>query len=862
MKRIFVVYFLLFFSNLLFSQERAYISYAKTPLDSVVQDLQDRFKIIISYNSKITENKSITVFKIPNQLPKILQVIEAQTGLFFTKIDATNYTLQLPKKRKRVSICGYVFDKKTKQRLVNVSIFQPKTRRGTTTNNTGHFHLSRLTPQDTIEIQLLGYKKHKLLPKDNFGRKCKSYYLKENTFSLKEIFIGDYLTSGFYKNNDGSIKAKPSEFQVIPELIGSDVLQSMQLIPGVQSPDESATNLNIRGGLPDQNLILWDGIKMYQYNHFFGMISSFNSNLIEDIRVFKNAALARYSNHLSGVIDIRSYHKVPKKTEAGFGTNMIYADAFLKAPIGENVAVILSARRSFSELLKTSAFNNLFEHVFQNTRVTENNEIFSDLLSGMDNSFYFQDFTAKVIARVNDRSSLALSSIFSKNELNVTSEFDLINRTTNEHLNIKNRGFSANWNMNWNSNFTTNLNVSYSNYNFDYDGKESVTDFFDFETLKNNEVKDFGIHFQTDLLVNDNHQFVNGYHYTFSELRYSLEEIFDFGFDTSNFINTQNSKNNSHSLFSEYHFRSTEWDINTGIRVNYFSNTNNILVEPRARFSKKINKKLYITIAGQKLFQPISQIIEFAPQNFGLENQIWALADNQSIPILESEQISLGANYKRDSWHIDVEAYHKRIKNLTSITKGFNIGLENLSIGKSRILGLDVLLKKKIHNFTSLISYSLTENIFHFDDINGREKFFGNFDIRHYLSLIQAVQFNNLELSLGWRFRTSTPYTLANGIININSPIPISIDYGTINGARLKSYHRLDFTGNYKFRLLNKDKNDAVFGFSLLNIYNRKNILNRTYRIVTNTTNNTFQLKETDKISIGITPNFVFRLNF
>ena len=274
-----------------------------------------------------------------------------------------------------------------------------------------------------------------------------------------------------------------------------------------------------------------------------------------------------------------------------------------------------------------------------------------------------------------------------------------------------------------------------------------------------------------------------------------------------------------------------------------------------------MNDQFTATFSAERQYQFISQIIEFETQSFGLENQVWVAADDNSIPVLRSEQVSLGGNFQYDSWSVDAEMYYKKINNLTSLTRGFDIESTGLSIGSSTITGLDVLAKKRFYNFTSLVSYALTRNEFQFDNLNNTNPFEGNFDIRHYLSFVQSAKFGDLELSLGWRYRTSRPYTLATGLEGDNAE-NITIQYGGRNGERLTPYHRLDFSAKYELKPFKNNDLKASFGVSLLNIYNQKNILNRNYRVILNTENAEFQLRTIDKISLGRTPNFMVRLEF
>ncbi|AXG69238.1 TonB-dependent receptor plug domain protein [Kordia sp. SMS9] len=695
-----------------------------------------------------------------------------------------------------------------------------------------------------------------------------SYILKQQkksniaarTIDLEEVVIANYLTTGFLKTIDGAIEARPKDFQVLPGFVEADVMQSVQLIPGIQSPDETSTGLNIRGGTPDQNLILWDGIKMYQYDHFFGMISSFNPYLIDNVTIYKNATPSRYGNHISGVIDIESKTNIPKKTVVGLGANMIYVDAFVQQPIGEKVAVIASFRRSYSDAFETVTFDEFSEQIFQNTKITDNTGTFSDMLSRTNNSFYFIDFTAKVIAELTENNTLEVSAIASQNDLDFVSQFDEINRRTEDRLNINNFGIGISWEYLWNKNVATELNLTTSQYNFKYLGEELLSNLFDYETVKENGISEIGLHAQATYTLNKQHRFIGGYELIANKLDYTIGRQSDVIFDPDFLVTSENSKNTIHAIFGEHRFTWNDWTIFSGIRGSYATEIDEFFVEPRIHISKKIDDHFNAVFSAERQYQFVSQITEFETQSFGLENQVWVSTDEE-IPVLRSEQVSLGGSFQYDSWNVDAEMYYKKINNLTSLTRGFDIETTGLSVGESTIFGLDVLVKKRFYNFTSLVSYAFTQNEFQFEDLNNTLPFDGNFDIRHYLSLVQSATFGNLELSLGWRYRTSRPYTLATGLEG-DTAENITIQYGERNGERLQPYHRLDFSAKYKLTPFKNKNLKASFGVSLLNIYNQRNILNRNYRVILNTQNAEFQLRTIDKISLGRTPNFMVRLEF
>ena len=223
------------------------------------------------------------------------------------------------------------------------------------------------------------------------------------TQELDEVVIKEYITVGVNENTDGSIGISPNNLGILPGLTEPDVLQSIQLVPGVQSPNESASDLYIRGGTPDQNLILWDNIKMYQSGHFFGTFSVFNPYITEDIKLFKKGTKAQYGNRISGVVDITSDTDIPEELHGGFGFNMTHFDAHLKVPISDKFSLLVSSRRSFSDVFNTVTFKNLSDKVFQATKISEGNKVFEDdEVTTTKDLFYFSDVTVKAIFKPNE----------------------------------------------------------------------------------------------------------------------------------------------------------------------------------------------------------------------------------------------------------------------------------------------------------------------------------------------------------------------------------------------------------------------------------------------------------------------------
>ena len=261
----------------------------------------------------------------------------------------------------------------------------------------------------------------------------------EFTYLLSEIFIESLLTNGIYKTSK-SVVVNPQKVKILPGVTDADVLRSLQQLPSVKSPNETATGLNVRGGTSDQNLILWDGIKLYHPGHLFGMVSGFNPNIEQKVNFHYKGVNPKFGKHLSSVIDIKTTNNISKKISTGF--NALNGDVYIKAPlIKDKLGIQIAARKSFTEEFQTSTFEQLSNKVFQNTNFTNFND---------KNHFKFQDYFLKVNFKASDKTNFFLSNILIENSL----KFNTIDETesnTLQEMKILNYGFSFNWSQKYNS---------------------------------------------------------------------------------------------------------------------------------------------------------------------------------------------------------------------------------------------------------------------------------------------------------------------------------------------------------------------------------------------------------------------------
>lgn len=680
-----------------------------------------------------------------------------------------------------------------------------------------------------------------------------------SSYLLDEVIVtSEYLTSGFNQNKeDGSIVLNPTKMGVLPGLVEPDVMQSLQLLPGISSPTESATNLHIRGGTPDQNLVLWDGIKMYHQGHLFGMISAFNPYITDRVDIYRSGASAKYGNRISGIIDMHSSNDVLNKTSVGLGSNLLNVDAYVKLPIiKDKLGIVVSSRRALTDVFNSITYQKLGNKVFQNTKIEETNQLTqAEELTVLKDQFYFTDFNTKVIWNLNKKNRINVSGLFVRNELDYANQ-DFEGESSNDKLDLKNAGFSIQSSHILSNKINLNTNINYS----DYQSENSLiqTNNTDNESYnRTNNVKEFGVTISSEILFSSNKKLLVGAEFADYKVNYMIDFL-----DGSENDETTNNALRSTNFFTEYIYNSSKWHIRSGARISRLNKLNKTFFEPRFYADYAIGKHLKFKSSGEIKNQSISQLITFEFNELGLDNNVWALADNEDIPVLNNYQFTTGILYDKNNWKIDIETYYKYTNGLTTSTRGFgsNSTNNNYFSGNSSAYGLDILIKKRINKFRTWLSYSLSKTLFNFKDLQD-SNFSGNFDQRHVISFSNTYKINQFQFSLGWHFATGKPFSAPSRIgtfTNENNETESILEYDSQNNNRLISYHKLDGSILYDFKIGKKKNTKARIGISFLNIYNQRNELDKFFNLDSENS----EIIEETLVGLQTTPNLVFRVTF
>ena len=638
-----------------------------------------------------------------------------------------------------------------------------------------------------------------------------------HTQFLNEIILQDYITNGIHKQKDGSFKILPKKLNILPGITEPDLFQNIQLLPGVISLEETATDIHVRGGSPDQNLILWDGIKIYHSGHLFGTFSAFNPYITNKINFINKGTDARYGDRISSVIDIKTNNEIATKTTGGFGFNMIEADAFLEIPVIKNkFSILVSARRSFTDFLSTNTYLKLSDKVFQN-------ETTNSLLKG-DNIFYYYDYSIKANWKLSNHDLINFSYLNIENELETKYDDSDTNTLFKDKLETENRGYNLSWKKKWNSRIYHQLNVYYSDYTLALAQSINSNNDFIRSTKKTNKVDDAGINFNLDYKIRSNQNISFGYQFANNGIKYSLNN------HSNDNLLTNNNVLNTHAFYSSYHYNNEKlFNIIGGIRLQYYTSLNKFEIEPRLNIYRKLSPYLTINFTAERKTQAVSQINETINSGLSLENQIWIISTPPQIPVIESLQFSGGLTYSKNNWNIEVDTYIKEIEGLTTLNNGF-IDIEEFqfSHGESTVFGVDFYVKKHIQNYFTWASYTFNNIRNSFEGINEDKTFPANTDITNNFYWSHEYDFNNFQFAMGWRWHTGKPYSKAIGIEEDPNGNNFLV-YDGINNYRLPNYNRVDFSTTYKFKISNTFRGKA--GISILNLLDKENVLNRKYSI-------------------------------
>lgn len=820
-------------------------SHAQNPDDyislvSVFNLLQEKYQVDFSYSNDEVDPISIQKIDISESLATSIERLELFSPFEFKLLPNQIFAVMLKSSYKYYCITPINFE--TQSELNQVDFYVAQYKIFTRFESEVVMPISNKKPFTILaKTENLDHQRFDLNSLETGN--CFKLYFYPKPINLDEVVITNYITKGINKLKSGQIRFNPSYFGSLPGLIEPDVLQSIQTLPGVMSTEESVSYLNVRGGTHDQNLFLWDGIKMYQTSHFFGMITALNPYMTQSTDIIKNGSNPEFGDGVSSVINMKTNKEINHNLKAEVGVNMVNADFFLDAPIQDNSSLQISGRQSINQIAKTPTYNQFFDKVFQNTAIispSNGNEI------QQTDNFSFYDFSFRWLYQLTEKDFLRVNGLLANNEFLLNREefdVDLIN-SRESSLAQQNQAFGVFYERKWNTGFISSLQFYTSNYTL----RAVNTDLIQAQTLtQENKVEEWGLKFKNSYHVNSEF---------FLNFGYQLNETGILNFENISapfFRRSIQEAIFTNSLFIGLNYQPTpKTFIGFGSRMNHISKFNSLLFEPRLSLSHQfLNGFVFELQAGQKS-QTTSQIIDQQSDFLGVESRRWVLANPDEIPVITSEQLSLGLSYQKNKWLITTDLYYKRVLDITTQSQGFQNQFQfETTTGNYEVLGAEFLINKSWKRFSSWLSYTLTDNSYYFEELVPQE-FSNNLDITHVVDFGINYNYKGLNVSSGLHWHSGVPTTAINSSENAEEN---SLSFGFPNQENLRNFFRVDFSANYKFAVSNRIK--LYTGVSIWNLLGRNNV----YRSFFNNPNHSM-MSQTFQQGLGFTPNFSLRLQF
>jgi hypothetical protein len=726
--------------------------------------------------------------------------------------------------QQRFTISGYVRDSLSRETLIGASVTVKEQNRGVNTNQYGFFSITLPAGNYTLVTSFVGYVPTEKNIELNGNLEIDMAVIARSSLS-QEIVISSRKRDGNVKNAQmGQIDLSMNKIRSLPVIFGEvDPLKALQLLPGVRNAGEGNSGLYVRGGGPDQNLILLDDAVVYNPGHLFGFFSVFNGDAIKNVSLIKGGMPAQYGGRLSSVLDIamKDGNMEDYQVEGGIGT--IASRVAIQGPIAKDKAsFMVSGRRTYIDVLAKP---------------------FIDKSSSFYGSgYYFYDMNAKMNYKFSNKDRIYLSGYFGRDVF----DFNNSERSINISIPWGNTTTSLRWNHVFNRKLFSNTTLVYNDYKFDFGARQD-----NFDVNLKSGIRDIGLKSDFDYFLSTSHRLKFGAQYTFHRFTPSVVSGRQ---DTVVFEpnNAQVKYANEIGVYIQ-----DDWDLSEKIKVNYglrFSGFQQVGpytdytrdadgnkldsvvygsgekvknyggLEPRLTFRYAFNDESSFKAAVTRNLQYIHLVTNAGSS---LPTDVWVPSTLRVKPQL-SWQYAVGyfRNFSDNMFETSVEFYYKSMQNQIEYKEGYTPSIrdpeEEFVFGKGWSYGGEFYINKSRGKLTGWIGYSLSWTWRQFPQLNGGEKFPAKYDRRHDLSVVGIYEFSpKWKLSGVFVYATGNTITLPERFYLIEGVL--AQQFSSINQYRLASYHRLDFSATYVPKPYSKKKFKSSWVFSIYNTYSRMN---------------------------------------
>lgn len=671
------------------------------------------------------------------------------------------------------------------------------------------------------------------------------------------------------------LRMTPQKIATLPNIGEKDIMRAFQLMPGVSAANENSAGLYIRGGTPDQSLVLYDGFTVYNVDHLYGFFSAFNANAVKDAQLYKGGFGAKFGGRVNAVAELTGKDGNSKRFNLGGDLSLLSANVVAEAPIGKKMTALVAIRRSW----KGPLYNKIFDKFSGSSSTTAQpgggpmggpgGGDFSTSVTS-----YFYDLNGKFTYRPSKDEVITLSLYNGTDKLDRSRDMSTPSFLASQGVNFNNSitdltqwgntGASLKYSRLLSEKLYFYTLGGYSHYfstrdrtsegsMTDVDGNETT---FKRGTLEDNSLNDYS--WRTDLTYKPfkGHEFQAGTDLHALDIDYTYSQN-----DTTTLIDRHGTGFTAaayaQDTWSLFH---NKLQLIPGIRYTWFDQTQRGYWEPRASLSAQLTKHLRLKGAWGIYNQFAKRVIrEDLLQG---SRDFWILADGDRLPVTNANHYIAGFSVENDGFLFDVEGYYKKLTGLSEYSLRFIPSFgeirynEQFFNGQGEVRGLDVLLQKKYGNYTGWISYSWCDAQNQYD-VYGTNAFRASNVAQHEAKVVNTLKWKNWDFSATWIYATGKPYTAPQGGYNLtllDGNASSYIHVSQKNGLTLPAYHRADIAATYNFKLPNLVASPGSIGFSIFNLYNRKNVWYKEFEVVDN------QVIETDVNFLGITPNITLSL--
>jgi outer membrane cobalamin receptor len=745
-------------------------------------------------------------------------------------------------------ISGYIQDAENGEKLIGANIFSKNDLSGTVSNAYGFFSISLPEGDHTLYFSYVGYETKEL-----------SIALKEDlqqvielkpSINLEEVTVSaNSFSRSIGSTQMSSINIPVENIKKIPALLGEvDVIKAIQLLPGVQSGTEGASGLYVRGGGPDQNLILLDGTPVYNASHLFGFFSVFNADAINNIELIKGGFPARYGGRLSSVLDISLKEGNMKKFSGSGSIGLISSRLTLEGPIiKDKTSFIVSARRTYLDYLIQPFLRSLGDH----DQYTSQGYFFYDLNAKINHKFSYKDRLYFSVYSGSDKFYLK------QDPYTYLFDGDLFTEESNSGLGWGNVTSALRWNHQFSNKLFSNTTLTYSQYNFkvnEFMQEIAETDSGTFSEVNSLEflsgIEDFAAKIDFDYIPDPDHYIRFGISNTYHTFKpgASTIKLVDMELEDIDTITGQeNIHANEIAAYIEDDYKiSNNLKTNLGIHYSGFLANGKYYhsLQPRAALRYLFSQSLSAKASYSYMQQYIHLLTN---NNIGLPTDLWVPATDKILP-QKSHQVALGiSKHFQEKYKISIEGYYKSMNNLIEYKDGSSFmgqdenWEEKVETGKGWSYGGEVFLEKRFGKLTGWIGYTMSWTERQFPNINEGKVFPYKYDRRHDVSVVASFPLSEKwDVSASWIYGTGTAHTLPTeryygssyqnyGIFHGSSFLTFAgsgefsgeIEHiDSRNSIRAADYHRLDISFS---RTKKRKWGEGTWTLGVYNVYNRKN---------------------------------------